>query len=280
MKKTLDIIILAVLLLVPARGHAWSQKGHDVTAAIAEAHLTPAAADSVAAILDGKSIIYWANWLDNASYTADYAYTKTWHYKNIEEGQAYEDARINPRGDLITGLGEMIELLRSPAATKSQKALALKIVVHLMGDLHQPMHLGRAADRGGNGRELNFFERKTNLHSLWDNALPEATHKWSYTEWRDQLDRLSPEQEAEVTAGTPDDWARQTHGIAARLYDAFPKGSKVMYNQIALWTTTVEQQYLRGGLRLARLLNEIFDPAIAPTELTEPARLFPAPPAQ
>lgn len=280
MKKILDILIVLAVVFIPVRSHAWSQKGHDVTAAIAEAHLSEAAADSVAAILDGRSIIYWANWLDNASYTADYAYTKTWHYKNIEEGQSYDEAMLNPKGDLITGLREMIGLLRSPSATKGQKALALKIVVHLMGDLHQPMHLGRAADRGGNGREMHFFERKTNLHSLWDNALPEATHKWSYTEWREQLDRLTPEQEAEVTAGTPDDWARQTHAIACKLYDAFPKGSKVMYNQIALWTGTVEQQYLRGGLRLGRLLNEIFDPAIAPTELTEPTELFPAPPAE
>ena len=75
-----QFILLAFALATAFSSSAWSQKGHDVVAHIAECHLTAAAADSVSAILDGKSAVYWANWLDNASHTPDYAYTKTWHY--------------------------------------------------------------------------------------------------------------------------------------------------------------------------------------------------------
>ena len=141
---------------------------------------------------------------------------------------------------------------------RTRKALALKILTHLLGDLHQPLHLGHASDRGGNEVKIKFFDNETKLHSAWDSKLPEAAHKWSYSEWQQQIDRLSPDAESEVTAGTPDDWARETAEIATRVYNYFPKGSRMSYNQIAYWTPVVEQQFLRGGLRLASLLNSIF----------------------
>lgn len=89
----------------------WGQKGHDVTACIAENHLTPATKAAVDSILEGKSMIYWANWLDNASHTKPYAYTKTWHYKNVDEGERYEEAQANPAGDAVTAIKAQIETL-------------------------------------------------------------------------------------------------------------------------------------------------------------------------
>lgn len=239
---------------------AWSQKGHDTVAYIAECHFTKATADSVAAILDGKSPVYWANWLDNASHTPPYYYTKTWHYKNIDEGVAYADAPLNSKGDVVTASREQIAILSDPKSTKGQKELALKILIHIIGDLHQPMHMGRLSDLGGNKRKVRFFDRDTNLHSIWDGSLMNSGHSWSYTEWQQQLDRLTPEQEAEETAGNINDWAKQVHEIACRVYDYFPAGTKASYNHIAAWTPTIEMQLLRGGLRLARILNAIFDP--------------------
>jgi len=251
-------LLIAIYVLVPTlSAFGWGQKGHDVTAYIAECHLNSAAADSVAAILDGRSLVYWANWLDNASYHPDYRYTKTWHYKNVDAGVTYDDAPLNPDGDVVTGITEQINILKSNSS-RTRKALALKIITHLVGDLHMPLHLGHASDRGGNEIKIKFFGTEKKLHSVWDTNLPEAAHKWSYTEWQQQIDRLSPEAEAEVTAGTPDDWARESVAIAERVYNYFPKGSRMSYNQIAYWTPVVEQQFLRGGLRLAYILNSVF----------------------
>ena len=80
---------------------AWGQKGHDVTASIAESHLTPTTYAAVSELLDGKSLVYWANWLDNASHTPEYAYSKTWHYKNIDSGMEFEEAPLDPDGNII-----------------------------------------------------------------------------------------------------------------------------------------------------------------------------------
>ncbi len=260
MKKYI-FVVLSVLTALQAA--AWSQKGHDTVAYIAECHFTPATADSVAYILDGKSPVYWANWLDNASHTPPYAYTKTWHYKNIDEGVAYEDAPLNPKGDVVTAIREQIAILADSVSTKGQKELAMKILIHCVGDMHQPMHMGHLSDQGGNRTKVRYFDRDTNLHSIWDGSLMNSGHAWTYTEWQHQLDRLPAGQEAAETAGNVDDWARQTYDIATRVYDYFPQGAKVSYNEIAAWTPTIEQQLLRGGLRLARILNAIFDPESA-----------------
>lgn len=254
------LFIAAIGCLSMFQAFAWSQKGHDTVAYIAECHLSKAAADSVADLLDGRSLVYWANWLDNASHTSPYYYTKTWHYKNIDENIAYEDAPVNPKGDVVTAIREQIAILSDSVSSSSQKVLALKILTHIVGDMHQPMHMGRLSDLGGNKRKLKFFGRDTNLHSIWDGSLMNSGHSWSYTEWQQQLDRLSPEQEAVEVAGNVDSWAKETHQIANRVYDYFPENTKVSYNEVAAWTPVIETQLLRGGLRLARILNAIFDP--------------------
>lgn len=256
MKRTiLNVIMLAATM----SAFSWGQKGHDVTAYIAEQHLTPATAAAVSEILEGKSPVYWANWLDNASHTPEYATTKTWHYKNIDEGVRYEEAPANPAGDAVTAIKAQIETLSDPAASKADRNLAMKIIVHVVGDLHQPLHMGHATDLGGNRIKLQYFGRNANLHSIWDTNLVESAHKWSYTEWQQQLDRLSDSEREAVVAGSVDDWAKQTVAIASDVYKEMPAGCNVSYNEVARWTPVIEDQLLKGGLRLAHLLNMIFD---------------------
>lgn len=256
-------ILFALALVTAFTSSAWSQKGHDVVAYVAECHLTAAAADSVAAILDGKSAVYWANWLDNASHTPEYAYTKTWHYKNVDADETYESAKLNPSGDVVSAVREQITVLSGSKSTKEQKSLALKILIHLLGDMHQPMHLGHLSDLGGNLTKVCFFDMDTDLHSAWDSSIVNSCHDWSYTEWQRQIDLLTPEQQIAEAAGNVDDWARQTCEVADSVYDYFPPGTKISYNHIAWWTPVIEQQLERGGIRLARILNALFDPSTA-----------------
>lgn len=108
MKKTIFPLIFAAIAL---NASAWSQKGHDVTAYIAEQHLTPRTAAAVDSLLGGQSMVYWANWLDNASHTPAMAYTKTWHYRNVDEGDTYESAPANPAGDVVTAIKAQMETL-------------------------------------------------------------------------------------------------------------------------------------------------------------------------
>lgn len=253
-------IITVAMLGASIAAFGWGQKGHDTVAFIAENHLTETTRAAVDSILDGKSPVYWANWLDNASHTPEYAYTKTWHYKNVDADRTYDDMPANPAGDAVTAIKQQIEKLSDPATTKADAALALKVLIHVTGDMHQPMHMGHATDLGGNRVKLKYFNRDKNLHGIWDTDLLESAHRWSYTEWQQQLDRLNDVDEALTVQGSVDDWARETMEITRRCYDFFQPGINVSYNQIAYWAPTIEQQLLRGGLRLAHLLNTIYDP--------------------
>lgn len=264
MNKILRAAATAACLVMALHSWGWGQKGHDVTANIAERHLTPVTAAAVDSIFQGKSLVYWANWLDNASHTPAYAYSKTWHYLNVDADQTYETMPKNPQGDVVDAIRYNIGVLgdttnNDPAA----KALALKMLVHCVGDMHQPLHMGRKTDLGGNRVKVKYFGRDTNLHSIWDGSLVESAHKWSYSEWADQVDRLPAGQQVLLLSGNIDDWAKATHDIATEAYKEIPEGYNVSYNDVARWAPVIEDQLLRGGLRLAHILNSIFDPAYA-----------------
>lgn len=253
-----NYLLLGLCLLFARGAFAWGQKGHDVTAYIAERHLTPEAAEKVHKALGGYSPVYFANWLDFASHWPEYAYTKTWHYLNVDEGETIETMPKNPKGDVLKAVTEITEKLKSGKLTPDEETLNLKMLIHLVGDMHCPMHLGRLSDLGGNRRPVRFFNRETSLHSVWDTNLPEAVHNWSYTEWKEQIDRLSDDEAAEITAGEPADWVKETHDICKEIYASSPEGIKIEYDYIFKYTPVIEKQFLRGGHRLARLLNEIY----------------------
>ncbi len=239
----------------------WGQKGHDTVCFIAENHLSPTTKNAVESLLDGKSIVYYANWLDNASNTPEYAYSKTWHYKNIDADETYETAALLDKGDIVRAIREQVKVLTDPETSKEKKSLALKMVIHFLGDIHQPMHMGHRSDLGGNRWMVKYFNSPTNLHSTWDSKLPESAHKWSYTEWQQQIDRTTPEQEMEIIyEGTPEKWGKECYEIASEIYDSTPQDSNLSYDYIAKWTPVIESQFLKGGLRLADLLNSIYDP--------------------
>lgn len=254
MKK---ITTLLLCLVCAVASYGWGQKGHDVVAAIAERHLTPAARQFADSLLDGRSLVYWANWLDNASYTPELRYTKTWHYKNVNEGVEYEAMSANPAGDAVTAIKSTVETLTDSARSIDDKVLALKILIHVTGDLHQPMHMGHATDLGGNRIKVKYFGRDTNLHTVWDTNLVESAHKWSYTEWADQLDRGNDISRETYAPWMVDLWAKGNVSVADSVYKAMPEKTDIKYNEIVWATPVIEQQLLAGGLRLAIILNYI-----------------------
>ena len=235
MLRTLFISLLC--LLGTTRAQAWGPKGHDVVAYIAECNLTPEAAEKIDKILGGASMV---------------------HYANVDEGFTYETMTKNPDGDIVEAIDRIVAELKGGQLDPAQEQLYLKMLVHLVGDLHQPMHTGHLSDRGGNSVPVRFFGRESNLHAVWDSSLPEAAHKWSYTEWQNQLDRLTEEEVARIQSGTPLDWFEESNAICREIYVATPEGSDLSYDYIAKYAPVIERQLLRGGHRLAGLLNEIY----------------------
>lgn len=267
--KRISIIILSVLMLSEAASlYAWGPMGHDVVAAIAEQHLTKKARKEIDKLLEGKSIIYYSSWMDsiqNSPYWNDgYNKTKTWHYANVDEGLTYQTMKKNENGDVVSALNMLTEALttRYDELTDSMRVDYLKMVVHLVGDLHCPMHAGRHSDRGGNQRKVKWFGKSTNIHSVWDSRLIESAHKWSYQGWVEQLDRTDSKYRKSVMRGTYEDWFGATVESAALIYgyldDLGVEEPKLSYQYVYDFTPMLEEHLLLGGYRLAYVLNMIF----------------------
>ncbi len=268
MRKTFTAFIGVIMILNSVSAFAWGSKGHDIVAAIAEQHLTTKAKKKIDRLLDGKSIVYYSSWMDNIQnspyWENGYNKTKTWHYANVDKGMTYETMPENPDGDVVKGLEMLTDQMMNnyDNLTDSMRVDYLKMIVHMVGDLHCPMHAGRLSDRGGNGTKVVWFRSETNLHSVWDSRIIDSARTWSYSEWRDNLDRESRKYRKSVSAGSYEDWFSETVEEAARIYEYVESSGSIApvlsYQFVYDFSPLLEEQLLNAGYRLAHVLNEIF----------------------
>lgn len=246
-------------MLIPTLASAWGQKGHDVVAYIAEKHLSKRTLKRVTEVLDGNSLVYVANWMDNASHTDEYAYTKTWHYVNVDPDEgSYNNSTKATSGDVVTAINGIVDRIKSGTLTDEQERAELMMLIHLVGDMHCPMHAGMKSDRGGNGTKVKYFGKQRNLHSVWDSEIVESAHRWSYSEWQQQVDRASRKEQKAIAQGCPNDWIEETVLLARDIYATSSTGENLSYDYVAHYAPVVEQQLLKGGIRLAKILEELY----------------------
>jgi hypothetical protein len=259
-KKSNIILIISVVLFlhyIPVFG--WSHKGHEVITNIAEAHLSIKAKKEVRKLLNGRTMVYYATWMDDIRNDPAYAYTRTWHYANVDKGKTYETMERQEGGDVVTATVLSIKQLKNKNLPGSVRAMYLKFLLHLVGDMHCPMHAGRATDRGGNDYPVVWKNTRTNLHRLWDDMVIEASKDWSSIEWATYIDiDMDKKQQQAIEAGSPLDWFKETVVQASNIYDNTPENQTVPSNYVRKYTPLIEEQFLKAGYRLAGLLNSIF----------------------
>ena len=265
MKK---IFIIIAVLMCSISTYAWGPMGHDVVAAIAEQNLTRKAKRNIEKLLDGHSIVFYASWMDNIqnspSWKGGYDKTKSWHYANVDEGETYQTMKKNENGDVVSSLNKLVwELTENyDNLTDSIRADYIKMIVHMVGDLHCPMHAGRLSDRGGNGTKVKWFNEKTSLHSVWDSKMIESARRWGYQEWVEQLDRKDRKFKKAIVRGTYEDWFMKTVENAADIYNYVERlGEKepnLSYQFVYDFSPILEESLTLGGYRLAYVLNTIF----------------------
>lgn len=273
MKRFPALVLSCAALLNSFCGFSWGPTGHDVVAAIAEAHLTPKTQATLDQLLGGHSIVYYSSWMDNIQnspyWEAGYKQTKTWHYANVDKGETYQSMKKNEAGDVVVATERLVSELKNnyENLTDSMRADYVKMIVHMVGDMHCPMHAGRLSDLGGNRTKVRWFGRNTNLHSVWDSKIVESARNWSYSEWRDQLDRpnrgLEDEFYESVSSGTIEDWFVETVENASVIYEYVEdkeENPNLSYQFVYDFSPMLENRLLVGGYRLAYVLNSIFDP--------------------
>lgn len=255
--KTVIFAFLATIISFQAL--SWGKTGHRVTGAIAQWYLTPKAQAAINDILINEDLAEASTYPDEMRSNPSEFWKKTanpWHYVNVHAGKKYGDIDAPPEGDAVTALKMFTEQLKNPNSTLAEKQLALKFIVHLIGDLHQPFHSGTNIDKGGNTIKLSFFWKDSNLHSIWDSGLIER-QKLSYTEWTKILQRKITTKQSKVWRNTePTAWIAESTKLRAGLY---PTNDKLSWDYQYQTLPIVKQRLEMGGVRIAAYLNKIFE---------------------
>jgi hypothetical protein len=213
MKKLL--LVLSVLLL-----SSWGKIGHRTVGEIAQRQLSFTAEQKINEILDGQSLAVASTWADEMRSNPEFDKYSTWHYVNLPLDKEYGDVEhLGP--NVVKMINTAIPILQSPMADKKTKQFWLKYLVHMVGDVHQPLHTGREEDWGGNKINVYFKGRKdaeglTNLHDLWDAGLIDD-YKMSYTEYATKLQNQF--KDTIVEQGVPEDWANESHEYVSKIYE-------------------------------------------------------------
>lgn len=232
----------------------WGQTGHRVVGQIAENHLSKKAKKAVAEVLDGYSIAMVSNFMDQIKSEPLYDSLGPWHYCTIPDGESYSGAP--DEGDVIMAINKYVELLKSGSLSPEEEAFSLKCLIHLVGDIHQPLHVGRGTDRGGNDVKVTYFWQSSNLHRVWDSGMIDGK-SLSYTEYVAWIDRAS---EAEINQWKNDDlmvWVKESMDCREQIYD-LPEDKKINYRYNYDHTATVNRRLLQAGIRLAGVLEKIY----------------------
>ncbi len=259
-------IILLALLCAPFSLLAWGVVGHRAIARIAENHLTSSAKRNIARLLGTETLPLVSTWPDEIRSDPQYRQTGPWHYINVVAGLTFPafttQLTAAPAAAIPTNaynaLLQIRQDLKDPKKTDAEKLFALKFMVHLVGDVHQPMHVGQAEDRGGNSIAVSWRGRDTNLHGLLDGDLVEYPGL-TYSEMAAAYDRASSAQIKQWQKDDVATWLFESYQLCTPLYAAAAASPKFDYGFYPTFGPAVEQQILKAGIRLAGVLNEAFD---------------------
>jgi nuclease S1 len=264
--KALRVLVATALAASSMVGPAWGwgRLGHRVAGKIAEGRLTPTAKAAVAALLEpGETLADVSTWADEVR--RDRRESGPWHYINIPITEPKYDAKFVPKeGCVVTKIDDFRKILADTSRPRIERQEALKFLVHFVQDMHQPVHVGHRDDRGGNDLQVQFFDRGSNLHSVWDSGLIEhANH--TEAEWVESLSKtITPELADAWSKGGPPDWANESLEIARGAYrnptdnTELKKGAKLGQPYQDTNLPLAERRVTQAGVRLAWILNTTF----------------------
>lgn len=240
---------LGAVFLVSAQAQAWGNFGHQVIGEIASRHLCPKTTRAVNDLLGGQSMADAATWADDVRSQPEYKSLKPWHFVTMSLDSTYDQAPKAPKGDLVTAYHEQVANLQNRLYPKRDEAL--KLLIHFVGDAHQPFHAGQHSDGGGNGVILTWFGYPSNLHKVWDTRMLKNL-RLSYVELASSIDRPTSPAPSQKT---PEDWVNESSKIASEVY---PDTQELGYAYHDKFVPLAKDRLHEAGLRLANLLNGVF----------------------
>lgn len=266
MLKKLCVILLLLSFLGqtdarPAH-YFWGATGHRVVGEIANDHLCRKAKKTIRAILGTESVAISSNYADFIKSDSTMKYLDPWHYINVKPGLNYSEFDTylkDDKGiDAFTKINYLIAELKNKQLPLDKQRFYLRLLIHIVGDIHQPMHTGHAEDLGGNRVKVLWFNEPTNLHSVWDDKIIEF-QRLSYTEYTQNINHATKAERKAWQSQPMSEWLFESYQLADKIYACITQpDQKLSYRYNYDYIDIVNQQLLKGGVRLAGLLNEIF----------------------
>jgi len=263
MKKTFSYLAFVILLLSTSqKSFAWGRTGHELVAEVAFSILDEGTQKIVKQYLGNMTIEEAANWMDNERSNSYYNFMRKWHYMDIDKGEKY--VPTNERNILSVLHSAIVELREreKTGMTKKEIKNRLLLIFHLVGDLHQPLHTGYAIDKGGNTIQVNSPYVSGNLHSVWDTQILEFKQIKLDT-CMNFYNKMPKDEIAELRKINELKWVYQSRSYLDRVYNF--ENNYLDKNYIDSNIEVIKHQLVVGGIRLASILDELFNPVVKKT---------------
>ena len=249
--------LLSAMIFCSVMAFAWGQTGHRVVGKIAENHLSKKAKSALACIMGTEGLVEASTWMDNIKSDDKYDHTHQWHYVTIPDGKDYHNCEVAEGGDAYESINRMIAIIKNKEASKAEKIEAIRMLTHLVGDVHQPLHVGNGEDRGGNSLKIKWFYQNSNLHRIWDSGMIDSK-QFSYSELAGLIDHVSESTKVQLQKDSLDVWVKEAMDLRPQIYDIEGEENLSYEYQYKNWAT-VKDQLMKAGIRLAGILNEALD---------------------
>jgi len=255
-------MFVLVLFAFPVYAFAWGMLGHRIVGGIAEYYLMEKARKKIQEILGSETLAMAGNWGDFIKSDVTYKYLSSWHYINLPVGlnrdQLGDYLEKDTAQDAYTRLQFLKKELKTGNLAPATRLFYLKMLIHLAEDMSQPMHAARQADQGGNRLRVYWFNTPSNLHRVWDEQLIEY-QQLSYTEYIAAINHPGKAQVRDWQAASIGQWVWDAYHLSERLYAEVESGDRLSFAYNFRNVSDLNEQLLKGGIRLAGLLNEIFE---------------------
>ena len=242
----------------------WGQLGHRIVGEIADSYLTAKTKAEIKKILGNESIAMASNWPDFIKSDTSFKYLDTWHYINFEKDLSYDQMKnvlkkdTGKVNDAYAAIVFLTKELKRKNLAMSKKQMYLKLLIHIVGDVHQPLHVSPVGSTGGNDIKLQWFGQNSNLHRVWDSDLIDF-QQLSYTEYTNYLNHTTVAERKKLQSEPVSKWIYDSYVIAQDLHNEIKENNpKLSYRYNFDHIQTLNEQLLKGGIHLAGLLNEIF----------------------
>lgn len=258
-KKT--CLAIALIAYLPLNAAAWGQTGHRIVGQVADYYLTSKARKEVKKILGGESLAMASNWPDFIKSDTSYNYLSSWHYVNIpgnlDKNGVFQFLDSNTEANVYNKIPEMIAILKNKQSTQDQKKMAMRLLIHFVGDVHQPMHTARKEDLGGNKVQVTWFGQRSNLHSVWDSGLVEY-QQLSYTEYAVAINHPTKDQFNKWSHDSLKEDVYESYLACNKIYEKTKADDKLSYRYNFDFVDLLNESLLKGGIRLAEMVNNIY----------------------